>query len=120
MIIKPLETIHQNYAEISNICKTTGEPVFLTENGEIDLVIMDIETFNRKTKMIKLREELESVEKDKLAGRNGYTIDELDSCLDDIISDKLLSELNKGVVSGDEKGWLSIKEVEKKLGILEI
>ncbi len=117
MIIKPLETIHQNYDEISNICKTTGEPVFLTKNGEIDLVIMDLETFNRKTKIIKLKEELLSVEEDRLTGRTGCTIDELDSYLDDIISDKLLPELNKGIASGDEKGWLSIEDVENKLGI---
>ena len=34
------------------------EPIFLTKNGEGDLVVMDIETFNRREKMIKLREEL--------------------------------------------------------------
>ena len=50
--------IRQNYNEIAEMCRKTAEPVFLTKNGEGDLVVMDIETFNRREKMLKLREEL--------------------------------------------------------------
>ena len=67
------------------MCRKTAEPVFLTKNGEGDLVVMDIDTYNRKEKMLQLREELLSVEEDRIAGRNGCTIDELDSYLMDII-----------------------------------
>jgi len=48
---------------------------------------MDIETFNRREKMLKLREELLSVEEDRLAGRVGSTADELDSYLESIIDE---------------------------------
>ena len=41
-LIKPSAAIRQNYTEIANLCKETGEPVFLTKNGEGDLVVMDI------------------------------------------------------------------------------
>ena len=67
------------------MCRKTAEPVFLTKNGEGDLVVMDIDTYNRKEKMLQLREELLSVEEGRIAGRNGCTIDELDSYLMDII-----------------------------------
>ena len=86
-IIKPSAAIRQNYNEISNLCKDTGEPVFLTKNGEGDLVVMDIETYNRREKMLKLREELLAVEEDRVAGRNGCTLDELDAYLDDVIAE---------------------------------
>ena len=46
---------------------------------------MDIESFTRREKMLKLREELLSVEEDRLAGRVGVTPDELDKYLDGII-----------------------------------
>ena len=46
---------------------------------------MDIETLNCREKMLKLREELLFVEEDRLQGRCGCTIEELDSYLDDII-----------------------------------
>ena len=58
MNIKPSAAIRQNYNEISMLCKQTGEPVYLTKNGEGDLVVMDMETFSRKEKMLKLREQL--------------------------------------------------------------
>ena len=67
------------------ICVETAEPIFLTKNGEGDLVVMDIETFSRREKMLQLREELLSVEEDRLAGRTRCTLDELDSYLDDMI-----------------------------------
>ena len=37
---------------------------------------MDIETYNRREKMLKLREELLSVEEDRMRGSEGYSIDE--------------------------------------------
>ena len=85
MQIKPSASIRQNYNKISTLCKDSGEPVYLTKNGEGDLVVMDIKTFTRREKMLKLREELLSVEEDRMAGRIGVTPDELDIYLEDII-----------------------------------
>ena len=87
MLIKPSAAIRQNYNEISALCKSTGEPVYLTKNGEDDLVVMDIESFTRREKILKLREELLAVEEDRLAGRTGTTPDELDSYLENIIGE---------------------------------
>ncbi|MDR3542931.1 MAG: type II toxin-antitoxin system Phd/YefM family antitoxin [Desulfosporosinus sp.] len=87
MQIKPSASIRQNYNEIADLCRSTGDPVYLTKNGEGDLVVMDIEAFARREKMLKLREELMSVEEDRLAGRVGTTPDELDSYLESIIDE---------------------------------
>ena len=59
------------------MCRKTAEPIFLTKNGEGDLVVMDIETYNRREKMLKLREELLVVEKDKMRGSKGYSVDDV-------------------------------------------
>jgi len=87
MQIKPSASIRQNYNEIADLCRSTGEPVYLTKNGEGDLVVMDIDTFVHREKMLKLREELLAVEEDRLAGRAGTTPDELDSYLESIIDE---------------------------------
>lgn len=87
MNIRPSAAIRQNYNEIADICRKTSEPVFLTKNGEGDLVVMDIETYSRREKMLNLREELLSIEEDRLAGRSGCTLDELDTYLDDVITE---------------------------------
>ncbi|PKL13064.1 MAG: prevent-host-death protein [Spirochaetae bacterium HGW-Spirochaetae-8] len=87
MQIKPSASIRQNYNEIANLCKSTGEPLYLTKNGEGDLVVMDIEAFSRREKMLKLREELLAVEEDRLAGRMGISPDELDRYLESVIDE---------------------------------
>ena len=87
MNIRPSAAIRQNYNEIADICRKTAEPVFLTKNGEGALVVMDIETYDRREKMLNLREELLAVEEDRIAGRNGCTLDELDAFLDEIIAE---------------------------------
>ena len=87
MNIRPSAAIRQNYNEIADICRKTAEPVFLTKNGQGDLVVMDIETYDRREKMLNLREELLAVEEDRIAGRNGCTLDELDAFLDEIIAE---------------------------------
>lgn len=87
MNIKPSAAIRNNYNDISTFCKTTGEPVYLTKNGEGDLVVMDIEAFSRREKMLKLREELITVEEERLRGKKRYLIDELDKMLGDAVAE---------------------------------
>ena len=87
MNIRPSAAIRQNYNEIADLCRKTAEPIFLTKNGEGDLVVMDIETYNRREKMIQLREELMSIEEDRIAGRSGCSLDELDAYLDEVIAE---------------------------------
>lgn len=77
MNIRPSAAIRQNYNEIADMCRKTAEPVFLTKNGEGDLVVMDIETYNRWEKMLKLREKLLAVEEDRMRGSKGYSVDEV-------------------------------------------
>ena len=72
MNIKPSAAIRQNYNDIAELCKTTGEPVYLTKNGEGDLVVMDIHAFDQK-----LREELLAVEEDPLHGAVDHSVDEV-------------------------------------------
>ena len=81
MNIKPSAAIRNSYNDISKLCKTTGEPVYLTKNGEGDLVVMDIETFTRREKMLKLREQLIAAEEERILGKKGCSIGELDDML---------------------------------------
>jgi prevent-host-death family protein len=88
MHIKPSASIRQNYNEIADLCRSTGEPVFLTKNGEGDLVVMDIETYTRREKMLKLREELLAVEEDRLNGAPYFTVDETAKMMEDAIREQ--------------------------------
>ena len=85
MNIRPSASIRQNYNEIADLCRETAAPVYLTKNGEGDLVVMDIASFEKREKMLHLREELLAVEEDRIAGRMGCDLDELEEYLDDIL-----------------------------------
>lgn len=85
MNIKPSASIRQNYNDIAELCRSTGEPVYLTKNGEGDLVVMDINSFTKREKMLKLREELLAVEEDRLHGAPDYSVDEVSSMMDQAI-----------------------------------
>ena len=74
-----------DYEELTQLC-ASGEPVFLTgTDGEDNLIVMEKESFYRRQKMLELREELLKVEEDRLHGRRGVTIDDLETELDSII-----------------------------------
>ena len=77
MHIKPSAAIRNNYNEISRLCKESGEPVFLTKNGEGDLVVMNITVFERRAKELKLAEQLWNVRTARLTGAKGYSLAEV-------------------------------------------
>ena len=48
---------------------------------------MDIETYNRREEMLKLREELLSVEEARVNGDNGYSVDEVIAAMNTVIEE---------------------------------
>ena len=87
MIIKASATLRQNYNDIVTLCKETKEPVFLTKNGEGDAVIMDMETFNRREKILELRENLLKIEENRMRGQKGYSPEEVYDILGKVIEE---------------------------------
>ena len=87
MIIKASATLRQNYNDIVSLCKETKEPVFLTKNGEGDAVIMDMETFNRREKILELRENLLKIEEIRMRGQKGYSPEEVYDILGKVIEE---------------------------------
>lgn len=87
--IKPSAAIRNNYNEISQLCKETGEPVYLTKNGEGDIVVMDIKAFSKRESMLKLREMLVEAEESRIRGDKSYTIDEVSNMMKKAINEVL-------------------------------
>jgi len=78
-MIKPSSELRKNYNNIAEICRSSKIPVFLTRNGEGDMVIMDIETYSRREEDLAVAERLLASEKARLLGTQGYSIDEFHS-----------------------------------------
>jgi PHD/YefM family antitoxin component YafN of YafNO toxin-antitoxin module len=85
MNIKPSDAIRKNYNSIADLCKSTGRPVYLTKNGEGDLVVMDIAAFAHREAVLKLRENLIASAEERLNGKFGFSIDEVTAKMNEAI-----------------------------------
>ena len=62
MIIKASAALRNDYASISNMAKTTKEPIYITKNGEGDLVLMSIDAFEKREEMQAEQERIDGAE----------------------------------------------------------
>lgn len=87
MSIEISDDVRKDYNSIAELCRKTGKPVYLTRDGERELVVMDIESFVKREEMLHLREKLMTVEGERISGVKGYTVDELDDYLGSLIAE---------------------------------
>ena len=76
MIIKASAALRNEYGSISNLAKTTKEPIYITKNGEGDLVLMNIDAFERREQILKLREKVLKAEEERITGQETRSIEE--------------------------------------------
>lgn len=76
MIIKPSTALRNDYGTISDLAHQEAEPIYITKNGEGDLVVMSIEAFEQREETLKLRAKLELAEQARLSGAPAYTLEE--------------------------------------------
>ena len=68
MIIKASAALRNDYAAISNLARDTKEPIYITKNGEGDLVVMNIEAFEKREQMLQLRAKVLQAEEERMSG----------------------------------------------------
>lgn len=76
MIIKASAALRNDYTSISNMAKKTKEPIYITKNGEGDLVVMSIEAFEQREQLLQLRASVLQAEQERLQGADALSISE--------------------------------------------
>ena len=84
MIIKPSTALRNDYGSISDLAHKEDMPIYITKNGEGDLVIMSIDAFERREEVLKLRAKLAAAEQSRLSGPPAVSIDESRKRLEEI------------------------------------
>ena len=80
--------IRQRYNDVVSQCRDSGEPVYLTKNGQGELVVMDIDSFEKREQMIRAQElVLESIAA-RLFGEKDYSIEESRQLINSLIKGK--------------------------------
>ncbi len=72
-IIKSISSLRNRSREIASICHRRNEPVYITRNGEGDLVVMSIEHYEYLKAQAELFKKLSVAEAQAAAGMKGIT-----------------------------------------------
>lgn len=76
MIIKASAALRNDYASISNLAKETKEPIYITKNGEGDLVLMSIDAFEKREQILQLRARVLKGEEERITGAETLSVSE--------------------------------------------
>ena len=70
-LIRPISDLRNRATEISELCHSENEPVFITKNGIGDLVVMSQAHYERLQNMLELYQKLGEAEAFDVAGKRG-------------------------------------------------
>ena len=89
MLIKPSTAIRTDYNKISKLARERAEPIYITKNGEGDIVVMSIEAFEAREELYRLKARLAVAEQQRLSGMETFSIGDAEKMLRSIIDEKI-------------------------------
>lgn len=69
--IRPISDLRNSANEISDFCRQTREPVYITRNGTGDMVVLSMEEYERQRALIALYGKLAIAEREIADGAEG-------------------------------------------------
>jgi len=85
MTIMASADIRLKYNDVVEKCRETGEPIYLTKNGQGELVVMDIESFEKREQELRAQQMVLESFAARLAGEKEYSIEESKALINKII-----------------------------------
>lgn len=69
--IRPISDLRNSANDISDFCRQTREPVYITRNGSGDMVVLNIDEYERQMSLIDLYGKLAVAEEEISSGAKG-------------------------------------------------
>ena len=79
MNLKPSTALRNEYQQVATLAKASGEPIIITNKGEADLVLLSVEAYEEREKMLDPRASILEAEFSRLAGAPTYSVEEVRS-----------------------------------------
>jgi prevent-host-death family protein len=76
VIIKSSTALRNDYKKISSLAHEAAEPIYITKNGEGDIVVMSIDAFEKREQLMALKWRLSLSEKSLTNGEPTISIAE--------------------------------------------
>lgn len=73
-IIKPISDLRNKSSEISKLAHSSNEPIFITKNGEGDLVVMSMAHYSNLQLKLELLSKLSVAQNQRVDGDKGRTL----------------------------------------------
>lgn len=87
-IIKPISDLRNKSNEISKLANDSNEPIYITKNGEGDLVVMSMDHYSKLQLKIDLLSKLSVAQKQKSSGDNGRSLKQVMTKIRTMISEQ--------------------------------
>lgn len=84
MLIRSSTSLRNDYTSISDLAHQNDEPIYITKNGEGDIVVMSIEAFERMEASYKLKAKLTAAELSRQNGSPRFSLSESRNRVKDI------------------------------------
>jgi len=87
-IIKPISNLRNKSNELSKIANDSDEPIYITKNGEGDMVVMSIAHYSKLQRKIDLLSKLSVAQHQKGEGDSGKSLKQVMTKIRTIINDQ--------------------------------
>ena len=85
MVIKSAAALRDDYDKMVQLSREKQEPIFLTRNGEGEMVFLPIELWEKREAELNLLTEMLRREKNRLVGAHTFPMDDMREFAEDVL-----------------------------------
>lgn len=87
MLIRPATALRKNYDDMVKLSREKREPIFLTRNDAVEMVLLPIELWEKREVELDMLDRLLRREQNRIEGAKTYSLNEMGSMTEEILAE---------------------------------